>query len=189
MDQSDLQRIQEEVKQTFWLPVSCVEVPLSICSPRCPKGHRKLMRGQHACCFNCQACPAGSFLNITGIYLNVCFFKLFFLTNTNYPVQCDETTMKKPTVFFFYHCFLFYFGGNHKLQQQHCYFYIDQQVALNTNTMTSNLPKKWAELFIDEGRKNTQINLIAVTLRRKQYIKWMKRPKNYTHTTNEKYEQ
>uniref|UniRef100_A0A3Q2ZJI6 Taste receptor, type 1, member 1 n=1 Tax=Hippocampus comes TaxID=109280 RepID=A0A3Q2ZJI6_HIPCM len=40
-------------------------VPLSICSPPCPKGHRKLMRGQHTCCFNCQACPAGSFLNIT----------------------------------------------------------------------------------------------------------------------------
>ncbi|XP_057712501.1 taste receptor type 1 member 1 [Corythoichthys intestinalis] len=37
-------------------------VPLSICSPPCPRGHRRLMRGQHACCFDCQACPAGTFL-------------------------------------------------------------------------------------------------------------------------------
>ncbi|XP_077441377.1 taste receptor type 1 member 1 [Vanacampus margaritifer] len=38
-------------------------VPLSICSPPCPKGHKKLMRGQHVCCFDCQACPAATFLN------------------------------------------------------------------------------------------------------------------------------
>ncbi|XP_061691624.1 taste receptor type 1 member 1 isoform X2 [Syngnathoides biaculeatus] len=40
-------------------------VPTSICSPPCPKGHRKLMRGQHACCFDCQACPAATFLNLS----------------------------------------------------------------------------------------------------------------------------
>ncbi|XP_077584481.1 taste receptor type 1 member 1 [Stigmatopora nigra] len=38
-------------------------VPQSVCSPPCPRGHRKLMRGQHSCCFDCQACPAGTFLN------------------------------------------------------------------------------------------------------------------------------
>ncbi|KAF7668641.1 hypothetical protein LDENG_00296170 [Lucifuga dentata] len=38
-------------------------VPLSICSPACPPGHRKLLRGQHTCCFDCQACPAATFLN------------------------------------------------------------------------------------------------------------------------------
>ncbi|XP_061833001.1 taste receptor type 1 member 1 [Nerophis lumbriciformis] len=40
-------------------------VPASFCSPPCPKGHRKLMKGQHACCFDCQACPAATFLNIS----------------------------------------------------------------------------------------------------------------------------
>ncbi|GAA6220043.1 taste receptor type 1 member 2 [Lates japonicus] len=40
-------------------------VPLSICSPPCPPGHKKLLTGQHVCCFDCQACPAATFLNIS----------------------------------------------------------------------------------------------------------------------------
>uniref|UniRef100_A0A665UJN3 G-protein coupled receptors family 3 profile domain-containing protein n=1 Tax=Echeneis naucrates TaxID=173247 RepID=A0A665UJN3_ECHNA len=40
------------------------EVPLSICSPPCPAGHKKLLMGQHSCCFDCQACPGSTFLNI-----------------------------------------------------------------------------------------------------------------------------
>ncbi|XP_028265302.1 taste receptor type 1 member 1 [Parambassis ranga] len=42
-----------------------VTVPLSICSPPCPKGHKKLLTGQHKCCFDCQACPAATFLNLS----------------------------------------------------------------------------------------------------------------------------
>ncbi|XP_042348549.1 taste receptor type 1 member 1 [Plectropomus leopardus] len=42
-----------------------IKVPQSICSPPCPKGHRKLLTGQHACCFDCIACPAATFLNIS----------------------------------------------------------------------------------------------------------------------------
>ncbi|XP_005800206.1 taste receptor type 1 member 2 [Xiphophorus maculatus] len=38
-------------------------VPESFCSPPCPKGHKKLLTGQHACCFDCQACPSATFLN------------------------------------------------------------------------------------------------------------------------------
>ncbi|XP_061591008.1 taste receptor type 1 member 1 [Cololabis saira] len=38
-------------------------VPPSVCSPPCPRGHKKLLKGQHACCFDCQACPAATFLN------------------------------------------------------------------------------------------------------------------------------
>ncbi|CAG6021235.1 unnamed protein product [Menidia menidia] len=38
-------------------------VPLSVCSPPCPKGHKRLLTGQHMCCFDCQACPAATFLN------------------------------------------------------------------------------------------------------------------------------
>ncbi|XP_035014475.2 taste receptor type 1 member 1 [Hippoglossus stenolepis] len=40
-------------------------VPLSLCSPPCPTGHKKLLTGQHTCCFDCQACPAATFLNIS----------------------------------------------------------------------------------------------------------------------------
>ncbi|XP_063064497.1 taste receptor type 1 member 1 [Engraulis encrasicolus] len=41
-------------------------VPESLCSPECPEGYRKLMTGQHKCCFDCMACPAYTFLNDTG---------------------------------------------------------------------------------------------------------------------------
>ncbi|XP_056155316.1 taste receptor type 1 member 1 [Lampris incognitus] len=43
-----------------------LNVPLSICSPECPAGHRKLQTGQHRCCFDCLACPAATFLNKSG---------------------------------------------------------------------------------------------------------------------------
>ncbi|XP_047215531.1 taste receptor type 1 member 1 [Girardinichthys multiradiatus] len=38
-------------------------VPQSFCSPPCPTGHKKLLTGQHKCCFDCQACPLATFLN------------------------------------------------------------------------------------------------------------------------------
>uniref|UniRef100_A0A672ZIY2 G-protein coupled receptors family 3 profile domain-containing protein n=2 Tax=Sphaeramia orbicularis TaxID=375764 RepID=A0A672ZIY2_9TELE len=38
-------------------------VPVSICSPPCPTGHKKLLMGQHSCCFDCQACPPATFFN------------------------------------------------------------------------------------------------------------------------------
>ncbi|XP_036388566.1 taste receptor type 1 member 1 [Megalops cyprinoides] len=41
-------------------------VPQSRCSPDCPPGYRKLQTGQHKCCFDCQACPAATFLNKSG---------------------------------------------------------------------------------------------------------------------------
>ncbi|CAK6951166.1 taste receptor type 1 member 1 [Scomber scombrus] len=40
-------------------------VPQSICSPPCLKGHKKLLTGQHTCCFDCQECPIATFLNIS----------------------------------------------------------------------------------------------------------------------------
>ncbi|XP_020781486.2 taste receptor type 1 member 1 [Boleophthalmus pectinirostris] len=39
------------------------QVPLSICSPPCPTGYKKILSGQHSCCFDCQACPAAHFFN------------------------------------------------------------------------------------------------------------------------------
>uniref|UniRef100_A0A667XKW9 Taste receptor, type 1, member 1 n=1 Tax=Myripristis murdjan TaxID=586833 RepID=A0A667XKW9_9TELE len=47
-------------------PDASKSVPLSICSPDCPAGHRKLQTGQHKCCFECLACPAATFLNKSG---------------------------------------------------------------------------------------------------------------------------
>uniref|UniRef100_A0A671TM36 Taste receptor, type 1, member 1 n=2 Tax=Sparus aurata TaxID=8175 RepID=A0A671TM36_SPAAU len=41
------------------------QVPQSICSPPCPSGHRKLLTGQHTCCFDCLPCPAATFLNLS----------------------------------------------------------------------------------------------------------------------------
>nr|XP_020476217.1 taste receptor type 1 member 2 [Monopterus albus] len=38
-------------------------VPLSICSTPCSKGYKKLLTGQHKCCFDCLKCPAATFLN------------------------------------------------------------------------------------------------------------------------------
>uniref|UniRef100_A0A3Q3AYU8 Taste receptor, type 1, member 1 n=1 Tax=Kryptolebias marmoratus TaxID=37003 RepID=A0A3Q3AYU8_KRYMA len=38
-------------------------VPQSFCSPPCPEGHKKLLTGQHSCCFDCQPCPSATFLN------------------------------------------------------------------------------------------------------------------------------
>ncbi|XP_054464569.1 taste receptor type 1 member 1 [Anoplopoma fimbria] len=40
-------------------------VPVSICSKPCPRGHKKLPTGPHSCCFDCQACPFATFLNIS----------------------------------------------------------------------------------------------------------------------------
>ncbi|XP_063746191.1 taste receptor type 1 member 1 isoform X2 [Eleginops maclovinus] len=42
---------------------SLKEVPLSICSPPCLFGHKRLQIGQHVCCFDCKACPSATFLN------------------------------------------------------------------------------------------------------------------------------
>ncbi|XP_028307744.1 taste receptor type 1 member 1 [Gouania willdenowi] len=39
------------------------QVPVSICSLPCPSGHKKLLTGQHTCCFDCEACPTATFLN------------------------------------------------------------------------------------------------------------------------------
>ncbi|TRY87049.1 hypothetical protein DNTS_009147 [Danionella cerebrum] len=60
--------LQLDASQVLWSgrvsPVT--EVPESICSPECPYGHRKLLTGQHKCCFDCMACPPATFLNKSG---------------------------------------------------------------------------------------------------------------------------
>ncbi|KAM6929521.1 taste receptor type 1 member 1-like [Lycodopsis pacificus] len=41
------------------------EVPTSLCSPECAVGFAKNQDGIHKCCFNCEICPDGTYVNIT----------------------------------------------------------------------------------------------------------------------------
>ncbi|XP_076597831.1 taste receptor type 1 member 1-like [Chaetodon auriga] len=41
------------------------EVPTSLCSLECPVGHVKKQHGIHKCCFNCEICPNGTYINST----------------------------------------------------------------------------------------------------------------------------
>ncbi|KAM9350333.1 taste receptor type 1 member 1-like [Symphorus nematophorus] len=41
------------------------EVPSSLCSPGCSVGYAKRQDGIHKCCFNCEICPNGTYINST----------------------------------------------------------------------------------------------------------------------------
>ncbi|KAM8864627.1 taste receptor type 1 member 1-like [Spinachia spinachia] len=41
------------------------EVPTSMCSPECAVGFLKRSDSIHKCCFNCEICPNGTYINIT----------------------------------------------------------------------------------------------------------------------------
>ncbi|XP_070696222.1 taste receptor type 1 member 1-like [Pempheris klunzingeri] len=41
------------------------EVPTSLCSPECPVGYAKRKNGIHKCCFTCEICSNGTYVNIT----------------------------------------------------------------------------------------------------------------------------
>ncbi|XP_023283330.1 taste receptor type 1 member 1-like [Seriola lalandi dorsalis] len=41
------------------------EAPTSLCSPECPVGHAKEQDGIHKCCFNCEICLNGTYINST----------------------------------------------------------------------------------------------------------------------------
>lgn len=43
-----------------------LQVPTSLCSPECPVGYAKHQDGIHECCFSCEICPEGSYINTTG---------------------------------------------------------------------------------------------------------------------------
>lgn len=42
------------------------EVPISKCSQECPTGYKKKYDGIHKCCFKCEVCPDGTYVNSTG---------------------------------------------------------------------------------------------------------------------------
>ncbi|KAM6981954.1 taste receptor type 1 member 1-like [Tautogolabrus adspersus] len=41
------------------------EVPSALCSPECAAGYAKMQNGIHKCCFNCEICANGTYINIT----------------------------------------------------------------------------------------------------------------------------
>ncbi|XP_073327020.1 taste receptor type 1 member 1-like [Pagrus major] len=41
------------------------KVPTSVCSQECPIGHAKKYDGIHECCFKCEICPNGTYVNST----------------------------------------------------------------------------------------------------------------------------
>uniref|UniRef100_A0A4W6C5H6 GPCR family 3 nine cysteines domain-containing protein n=1 Tax=Lates calcarifer TaxID=8187 RepID=A0A4W6C5H6_LATCA len=42
------------------------QVPVSVCSEKCPPGRRKvLQKGKPVCCFDCFVCPEGTISNQT----------------------------------------------------------------------------------------------------------------------------
>uniref|UniRef100_UPI0037E96C1C taste receptor type 1 member 1-like n=1 Tax=Semicossyphus pulcher TaxID=241346 RepID=UPI0037E96C1C len=41
------------------------EVPTSLCSPECSVGYAKKQNGIHKCCFNCEICSNGTYINST----------------------------------------------------------------------------------------------------------------------------
>uniref|UniRef100_A0A672FBB1 Taste receptor type 1 member 1-like n=1 Tax=Salarias fasciatus TaxID=181472 RepID=A0A672FBB1_SALFA len=41
------------------------KVPTSICSQECPVGYKKKPEGIHRCCFTCEICQNGTFINVT----------------------------------------------------------------------------------------------------------------------------
>ncbi|NXG46748.1 TS1R1 protein, partial [Psilopogon haemacephalus] len=44
------------------------QAPGSLCSEACPPGEKRLQRSRHHCCFICEACPSGTFLNRSDLY-------------------------------------------------------------------------------------------------------------------------
>uniref|UniRef100_A0A4W3HFR2 Taste 1 receptor member 1 n=1 Tax=Callorhinchus milii TaxID=7868 RepID=A0A4W3HFR2_CALMI len=47
-------------------PHNSTYVPVSHCSESCGPGQRRIPRGFHSCCFDCEDCPAGTFRNQSG---------------------------------------------------------------------------------------------------------------------------
>ncbi|XP_020501665.1 taste receptor type 1 member 1-like [Labrus bergylta] len=41
------------------------EVPSALCSPECAAGYAKMQNGIHKCCFNCEICLNGTYINMT----------------------------------------------------------------------------------------------------------------------------
>lgn len=45
-----------------------LQAPTSFCSPECPQGYARKQNEMHRCCFTCEICPNGTYINATGAY-------------------------------------------------------------------------------------------------------------------------
>lgn len=59
----------------FMLNNCLVQVPTALCSPECLVGYAKKQNGIHKCCFNCEICPNGTYINVTGKSVNTKYKK------------------------------------------------------------------------------------------------------------------
>ncbi|XP_028664067.2 taste receptor type 1 member 1 [Erpetoichthys calabaricus] len=60
-----------EVNTTLinWNAQNSKTVPTSLCAPDCPSGYRRLQRGAHICCFDCEICPAMTYISDKNLYV------------------------------------------------------------------------------------------------------------------------
>uniref|UniRef100_A0A672YN52 Taste receptor type 1 member 1-like n=1 Tax=Sphaeramia orbicularis TaxID=375764 RepID=A0A672YN52_9TELE len=55
----------EKMLSNFSCVCNCLaQAPTSLCSKECPVGHAKHQDGIHKCCFNCEICPNGTYINM-----------------------------------------------------------------------------------------------------------------------------
>ena len=66
----------------FLKVVFFMQVPVSVCSEKCPPGTRKvLQKGKPVCCFDCIRCAEGQISNVTGRIIHVFVSSLCCSTN------------------------------------------------------------------------------------------------------------
>ncbi|NWU91011.1 TS1R1 protein, partial [Upupa epops] len=83
------------------------QAPPSVCSKPCQPGERRLQQSRHRCCFNCVACPAGTFLNRSDLYScqscgvdewapersEACFNRTVEFLSWSEPISCALLTL------------------------------------------------------------------------------------------------
>lgn len=79
----------------FYVLNKClVQVPTSLCSPECPAGYIKKQNGIYECCFDCEICANGTYVNITGNGLYI----LSLSTSLDIQYVLKKTLIKKNKV-------------------------------------------------------------------------------------------
>uniref|UniRef100_A0A3Q3Q4L7 GPCR family 3 nine cysteines domain-containing protein n=1 Tax=Monopterus albus TaxID=43700 RepID=A0A3Q3Q4L7_MONAL len=60
--------LQSQCPYMFLCVILSMQVPVSVCSEKCPPGTRKvLQKGKPVCCYDCIRCAEGEISNMTGL--------------------------------------------------------------------------------------------------------------------------